>query len=87
VRVVYEWGINHKMMKVKSYLKGEKGDQLVYESMFLWHPEKKKLMFYSISVAGCRNRRPASAGGGHGRSARSVLVCRQAALPSHETPE
>ncbi|HEV3164467.1 MAG TPA: hypothetical protein VGZ22_10615 [Isosphaeraceae bacterium] len=52
VRVIYEWGINHKLMKVKSFLTGEKGEQLVYESFFFWHPGNKKLEFYSISIDG-----------------------------------
>jgi hypothetical protein len=52
-RVVYEWGLNRKLLKVKSYLTPEEGgERLVYESVFFWHPERKKLVFYSISAGG-----------------------------------
>jgi hypothetical protein len=52
-RVVYEWGINRKLLKIKSYLTGEKdGEKLVYETVVFWHPEKKKIVFNSISADG-----------------------------------
>jgi hypothetical protein len=51
-RVVYEWGLNHRLLKAKSYLRGDKGEQLVYESVFTWHPEKKKVIFLSVSATG-----------------------------------
>jgi hypothetical protein len=51
-RVVYEWGLNRKLLKAKSYLRADKGEQLVYESVFTWHPEKKKMIFLSVSAAG-----------------------------------
>jgi hypothetical protein len=51
-RVVYEWGLNRRLLKAKSYLSGDKGERLVYESVFTWHPEKKKLIFLSVSAEG-----------------------------------
>jgi hypothetical protein len=51
-RVVYEWGLNRRLLKAKSYLHGDKGERLVYESVFTWHPEKKKLVFLSVSAEG-----------------------------------
>jgi hypothetical protein len=51
-RVVYEWGLNHRLLKAKSYLHGDKGERLVYESVFTWHPEKKRLVFLSVSAEG-----------------------------------
>src|SRR5262249_38230973 len=37
-KVVYRWGINRRVLKARSYLVGDKGEQLVYESVFTWHP-------------------------------------------------
>jgi hypothetical protein len=51
-RVVYEWGLNRRLLKTKSYLSGDKGERLVYESVFTWHPQKKKLIFLSVSAEG-----------------------------------
>lgn len=51
-RVVYEWGLNHRLLKARSYLNGEKGEQLVYESVFTWHPQRKRLIFLSVSAEG-----------------------------------
>ncbi len=52
VRVVYEWGLNKKLLKLKSYLVGEEGPRLVYESVVYWHPEKKHIAFQSVSGQG-----------------------------------
>jgi hypothetical protein len=51
-RVVYEWGLNRRLLKAKSFLRGDKGERLVYESVFTWHPQKNKLIFLSISAEG-----------------------------------
>jgi hypothetical protein len=51
-RVVYEWGLNHRLLKAKSYLSRDKGEQLLYESVFTWHPQKKQLFFLSVSAEG-----------------------------------
>jgi hypothetical protein len=51
-RVVYEWGLNHRLLKAKSYLSRDRGEQLVYESVFTWHPQKKQLFFVSVSAEG-----------------------------------
>jgi hypothetical protein len=52
VHIVYEWGLNKKLLKIKSYLVGEKGPQLAYESNVYWHPEKKEVVFQSVSARG-----------------------------------
>lgn len=52
VRIVYEWGLNKKLLKIKSYLVGESGPQLVYESSVYWHPVKKQVVFQSVSSRG-----------------------------------
>ena len=52
VRVVYEWGLNKKLLKIKSYLGGESGEKLVYESVVYWHPQKKHVAFQSVSAQG-----------------------------------
>jgi hypothetical protein len=51
-RVVYEWGLNRRLVKAKSYLKTDKGEQLVYESVFTYHPGKKKVVFLSVAADG-----------------------------------
>jgi hypothetical protein len=51
-RVVYEWGLNHRLVKAKSYLTTDQGERLVHESVFTWHPQKKKLVFLSVSSEG-----------------------------------
>jgi hypothetical protein len=51
-RVVYEWGLNRRLLKAKSFLSGDKGERLVYESVFTWHPQKKQLIFLSVSAEG-----------------------------------
>ena len=52
VRVVYEWGIEKKLLKAKSYLTRESGEKLVYESVFAYHPEKKAIIFLSVGGDG-----------------------------------
>lgn len=52
VRVVYDWGINNKLLKIKSYLIGKEGPQFVYESGVYYHPEKKEVVFQSVSASG-----------------------------------
>jgi hypothetical protein len=52
VHVAYEWGLNKKLLKIKSYLFGKDGFQLVYESAVYWHPEKKQVVFQSVSTKG-----------------------------------
>lgn len=52
VRVVYEWGLNKKLLKIKSFLVGKDGPRLVYESSVYWHPEKKQVIFQSTSATG-----------------------------------
>jgi hypothetical protein len=52
VRVVYEWGLNKKLIKIKSYLPDADGPKLVYESAVYWHPAKKEVVFQSVSGQG-----------------------------------
>ena len=61
-RVVYEWGIDKKLLKAKSYLKGEGGETLVYESVFAWHPAKKAITLLSVVVADDSSTTPSSRG-------------------------
>ena len=49
VKIVYEWGLNKKLLKIKSFLIGKDGPKLVYESSVYWHPEKKEVVFQSVS--------------------------------------
>jgi hypothetical protein len=51
-RVVYKRGLNRKLLKARSYLKGDEGERLVYESVFYWHPGKKKTVFTSVAADG-----------------------------------
>jgi hypothetical protein len=51
-RVVYEWGINHKLLKARSYLRQNGAEKLVYESVFAWHPQKKTVIFMSFAADG-----------------------------------
>jgi hypothetical protein len=52
VHVAYEWGLNKKLLKIKSYFVGKNGPQLAYESVVYWHPQKKEVVFQSISAQG-----------------------------------
>jgi hypothetical protein len=52
VRIVYEWGMNRKLLKIKSFLIGKDGPKLAYESSVYWHPQKKEIVFQSVSAQG-----------------------------------
>jgi hypothetical protein len=52
VRVVYDWGLDKKLLKIKSYLIGKDGPKLAYESAVYWHPAKKEVVFQSVSARG-----------------------------------
>jgi len=54
VRVAYEWGLGKKLLKIKSFLfqKGKDEPRLVYESVVYFHPEKRQVVFQSVSVEG-----------------------------------
>jgi hypothetical protein len=52
VHVAYEWGINKKLLKIKSYLIGQSGPNFMYESAVYWHPGKKQVVFQSIGTSG-----------------------------------
>ncbi len=52
VKIVYEWGLNKKLLKIKSYLVAEDGPKLSYESTVYWHPNKKQIVFQSVSAQG-----------------------------------
>ncbi len=54
VRVVYEWGLGKKLVKIKSFLfsKEKNEPRLVYESVVYFHPEKRQVVFHSISAEG-----------------------------------
>lgn len=52
IRVVYEWGLNRKVLKGKSYVVSDAGEQLVYETFMTWHPQRKSIVFQSVSAGG-----------------------------------
>jgi hypothetical protein len=52
VHVAYEWGINKKLLKIKSCLIGKTGPNFMYESVVYWHPSKKEVVFQSIGASG-----------------------------------
>jgi hypothetical protein len=54
VRVVYEWGLGKKLLKIKSFLfsKEKSEPRLVYESAVYFHPEKRQVVFQSVSAEG-----------------------------------
>jgi hypothetical protein len=52
IRVENEWSLDGRLMKGKSFLVDEKGEHLVYESTYTWHPAKKKIVFQSYSAGG-----------------------------------
>jgi hypothetical protein len=51
-RVVYEWGLNKKVLKIRSFLSDGKGERQVYESFCTYHPDKKKIVFLSVAADG-----------------------------------
>jgi hypothetical protein len=52
VRVAYEWGLGKKLLKIKSFLFQKDEPRLVYESSVYFHPEKRQVVFQSVSVEG-----------------------------------
>ena len=51
-RVIYTWGLNHKVIKISSFLKSKEGEKLVYESFINYHPGKKTIVFTSVNESG-----------------------------------
>ena len=55
-RHVYEWGLNGKIIKSKTYgAIGDGPEALVYEGLFAWHPEKKAIGFQEVAAYGGTN--------------------------------
>lgn len=52
MRVSYEWGLGGKLMKVKSFVRMEGEEKLVYESVMGWHPGRERIAGYCFSVWG-----------------------------------
>jgi hypothetical protein len=48
-RSVYEWGLNKKILKAKTFVRDGDKEYQRYESVLAWHPDKKSL--YEISFA------------------------------------
>jgi hypothetical protein len=48
-RTVYEWGLNKKILKARTFVRDGKKEYQRYEAVLAWHPEKKSL--YQISFA------------------------------------
>jgi len=51
-RNIYEWGLGHKIVKAKTFVKTEKGEYQRYEAVMAWHPKKKGLFIISFSFDG-----------------------------------
>ncbi|MGH9778617.1 MAG: SRPBCC family protein [Candidatus Acidiferrales bacterium] len=52
-RHVFEWGLGQTILKSKTYgALGDRPEQLVYEGVFAWHPEKKAIAFREFSAFG-----------------------------------
>jgi uncharacterized protein YndB with AHSA1/START domain len=55
-RHVFEWGLGGKILKSKTYgAFSDRPEQLVYEGLFAWHPEKKKITFQEVAAYGGTN--------------------------------
>ena len=55
-RHIYEWGLGGKIIKSKTYgALGDGPEALVYEGLFAWHPEKKKIAFLEVAAYGGTN--------------------------------
>lgn len=48
----YEWGVNKKILHVKSYAIGETEDRLFTESAYFWNPAKQKYVTYAVAAGG-----------------------------------
>jgi hypothetical protein len=49
-KVVYEWGLGGKIVKARSFVITDKGEDLVYEMVCGWHPQKQAVVFRSYSA-------------------------------------
>lgn len=50
-RHVFEWGLGRRILKSKTYgAVGDGPEQLVYEGVYGWHPEKKAIVFREFSA-------------------------------------
>lgn len=55
-RHIYEWGLGGKIIKSKTHgAIGDGPEALVYEGLFAWHPEKKKIAFQEVAAYGGTN--------------------------------
>jgi hypothetical protein len=52
VHIVYEWGLNKKLLKIKSFRYQKDELRLLYESAVYFHPEKRQVVFQSVSAEG-----------------------------------
>lgn len=55
-RHVFEWGLGGMILKSKTYgAFGDARERLVYEGLFAWHPENKKIVFREVAAYGATN--------------------------------
>lgn len=55
-RHIFEWSLGQTIIKSKTYgAVGEAAERLVYEGVYSWHPEKKRIVFREFSAAGSMN--------------------------------
>lgn len=55
-RHIFEWGLGQTILKSKTYgAVGQGAERLVYEGVFAWHPEKKKIGFREFAAHGGTN--------------------------------
>ena len=51
-RGVYEWGLNKRILKARTYVKDGEKEYQRYESVLAWHPDKKLLFEISFAFDG-----------------------------------
>jgi hypothetical protein len=51
-RSVYEWGLNKRILKARTYVKDGEKEYQRYESVLAWHPDKKLLFEISFAFDG-----------------------------------
>jgi hypothetical protein len=51
-RNIYEWGLDNKIVKSKTFVKTDKGEYQRYDAVMAWHPKNKSLFIISFSFDG-----------------------------------
>jgi hypothetical protein len=47
-----EWGVNKKMLHVRTYFPAEGGDKLFSDAVFFWHPARKGIAALALGPSG-----------------------------------